>query len=541
MDPNFYINEDEMKLNISRMNKDLEKIYLGGGVKKLEAQRAQGKMTARERIAYLVDKETEVLEIGAFTGYEMYEEHGGCPAGGVIVVLGYVQKRLCVIIANDASVKAGAWFPITGKKNLRAQEIAMENRLPLIYLVDSAGVYLPMQDEIFPDKEHFGRIFRNNAIISSRGIPQIAAVMGSCVAGGAYLPIMSDECLIVENTGSIFLAGPYLVKAAIGEETDNETLGGAKTHNEISGVTDYKMKDDTECLDTIKKLVDKMGHFPRTGFDRKEAIAPVKDPTEILGYYPVGGLKPYDMRKVLECIVDGSELTEYKEHYGKTIICAYARINGWAVGIVANDRQVFKSGKGEMQMGGVIYSDSADKAARFVMNCNQKRIPLVFVQDVTGFMVGTRSEHGGIIKDGAKMVNAVSNSTVPKFTIIIGNSYGAGNYAMCGKAYDPRLIVAWPSAKIAVMGGGQAAKVLTQIQVSALKSKGHPPDAEEEKKLFETTSKRYEKQTTAYYAAARLWVDAIIDPRKTREWIAMGIEAADHAPVEKYNVGVIQT
>ncbi|HRG33844.1 MAG: acyl-CoA carboxylase subunit beta [Saprospiraceae bacterium] len=541
MDPNFYINEDEMKMSISRMNKDLEKIYLGGGVKKLEAQRAQGKMTARERIAYLVDKETEVLEIGAFTGYEMYEEHGGCPAGGVIVVLGYVQKRLCVIIANDASVKAGAWFPITGKKNLRAQEIAMENRLPLIYLVDSAGVYLPMQDEIFPDKEHFGRIFRNNAIISSRGIPQIAAVMGSCVAGGAYLPIMSDECLIVENTGSIFLAGPYLVKAAIGEETDNETLGGAKTHNEISGVTDYKMKDDTECLDTIKKLVDKMGHFPRTGFDRKEAIAPVKDPTEILGYYPVGGLKPYDMRKVLECIVDGSELTEYKEHYGKTIICAYARINGWAVGIVANDRQVFKSGKGEMQMGGVIYSDSADKAARFVMNCNQKRIPLVFVQDVTGFMVGTRSEHGGIIKDGAKMVNAVSNSTVPKFTVIIGNSYGAGNYAMCGKAYDPRLIVAWPSAKIAVMGGGQAAKVLTQIQVSALKSKGHPPDAEEEKKLFETTSKRYEKQTTAYYAAARLWVDAIIDPRKTREWIAMGIEAADHAPVEKYNVGVIQT
>jgi len=541
MDPNFYINEDEMKMSISRMNKDLEKIYLGGGVKKLEAQRAQGKMTARERIAYLVDKETEVLEIGAFTGYEMYEEHGGCPAGGVIVVLGYVQKRLCVIIANDASVKAGAWFPITGKKNLRAQEIAMENRLPLIYLVDSAGVYLPMQDEIFPDKEHFGRIFRNNAIISSRGIPQIAAVMGSCVAGGAYLPIMSDECLIVENTGSIFLAGPYLVKAAIGEETDNETLGGAKTHNEISGVTDYKMKDDTECLDTIKKLVDKMGHFPRTGFDRKEAIAPVKDPTEILGYYPVGGLKPYDMRKVLECIVDGSELTEYKEHYGKTIICAYARINGWAVGIVANDRQVFKSGKGEMQMGGVIYSDSADKAARFVMNCNQKRIPLVFVQDVTGFMVGTRSEHGGIIKDGAKMVNAVSNSTVPKFTVIIGNSYGAGNYAMCGKAYDPRLIVAWPSAKIAVMGGGQAAKVLTQIQVSALKSKGHPPDAEEEKELFETTSKRYEKQTTAYYAAARLWVDAIIDPRKTREWIAMGIEAADHAPVEKYNVGVIQT
>ena len=498
-------------------------------------------MTARERIAYLVDKETEVLEIGAFTGYEMYEEHGGCPAGGVIVVLGYVQKRLCVIIANDASVKAGAWFPITGKKNLRAQEIAMENRLPLIYLVDSAGVYLPMQDEIFPDKEHFGRIFRNNAIISSRGIPQIAAVMGSCVAGGAYLPIMSDECLIVENTGSIFLAGPYLVKAAIGEETDNETLGGAKTHNEISGVTDYKMKDDTECLDTIKKLVDKMGHFPRTGFDRKEAIAPVKDPTEILGYYPVGGLKPYDMRKVLECIVDGSELTEYKEHYGKTIICAYARINGWAVGIVANDRQVFKSGKGEMQMGGVIYSDSADKAARFVMNCNQKRIPLVFVQDVTGFMVGTRSEHGGIIKDGAKMVNAVSNSTVPKFTVIIGNSYGAGNYAMCGKAYDPRFIYAWPTAKIAVMGGEQAAKTMLQIQVASLKAKGQEVSAAEEKAILEKITQDYNRQTVPYYAAARLWVDQIIDPGETRKMISEGIAAANNNPeIPELKTGVFQ-
>lgn len=534
-------NEDELKIAIGKVNRELDRIRMGGGTKKLEAQRSQGKMTARERIEYLLDPDTPSWEIGAFAGFGMYEEEGGCPAGGVVVVIGYVRKRLCMIIANDATVKAGAWFPITGKKNLRAQEIAMENRLPLIYLVDSAGVYLPMQDEIFPDKEHFGRIFRNNAIISSMGIPQIAAIMGSCVAGGAYLPIMSDEALIVEGTGSIFLAGPYLVKAAIGEITDQETLGGARTQSEISGVTDYKMKDDRECLDTIKNLVDKMGKPPDAGFSREKPVEPRFKAEDLLKYYPAGGIKPYNMMNILECIVDDSSMTLYKEHYGKSILCAYARINGWAVGIVANDRQVIKSAKGEMQMGGVIYSDSADKATRFILNCNQKKIPLVFIQDVTGFMVGTRSEHGGIIKDGAKMVNAVANSTVPKFTIIVGNSYGAGNYAMCGKAYDPRLILAWPTAKIAVMGGGQAAKVLTQIQVSALKSKGKEPDAEEEKKLFDKISQRYEEQTTPYYAAARLWVDAIIDPRQTREWLSMGIEAASSAPVKKFNVGVIQT
>lgn len=541
MNQEFDKNEDALKLAVGKLNKELEKIYLGGGKKKLEAQQAQGKMTARERVTYLLDPDRPVLEIGAFAGFEMYEEHGGCPGAGVVVVLGYIQNRLCVVIANDATVKAGAWFPITGKKNLRAQEIAMENRLPLIYLVDSAGVYLPMQDEIFPDKEHFGRIFRNNAIISSMGIPQIAAIMGSCVAGGAYLPIMSDEALIVDKTGSIFLAGSYLVKAAIGEETDNETLGGATTHNSISGVTDYKMKDDPTCLDTIKKLVGQFGKDPEAGFDRVPSIPPLRKPNDLLGLFPENGLKPYDMTQIMECIVDQGSLLYYKEHYGKSIVCAYARIDGWAVGIVANDRKVFKSGKGEMQMGGVIYSDSADKATRFILNCNQKKIPLVFIQDVTGFMVGTRSEHGGIIKDGAKMVNAVSNSTVPKFTIVVGNSYGAGNYAMCGKAYDPRLIVAWPTAKIAVMGGAQAAKVLTQIQVASLKSKGEAPNDEEEKALFEKISQRYDKQTSAYYAASRLWVDAIIDPRDTRSWISTGIEAANHAPVQKFNVGVIQT
>ncbi|MBK9631613.1 MAG: acyl-CoA carboxylase subunit beta [Saprospiraceae bacterium] len=534
-------NEDELKLAIGKMTRELDRIKLGGGEKKLEAQRAQGKMTARERIEYLFDKDCEYWEIGAFAGFGMYEEHGGCPAAGVLTVIGYIQKRLCMVIANDATVKAGAWFPITGKKNLRAQEIAMENRLPLIYLVDSAGVFLPMQDEIFPDKEHFGRIFRNNAIISSRGIPQIAAIMGSCVAGGAYLPIMSDEALIVEGTGSIFLAGPYLVKAAIGEITDNETLGGASTHCEISGVTDYKMKNDHHCLDTIRSLVDKFGEGQNAGISKTKSLPPGIPVDQLLSVFPANGLKPYNMMNILECIVDENSVTLYKEAYGKSIICAYARIGGWAVGIVANDRQVIKSGKGEMQMGGVIYSDSADKATRFILNCNQKKIPLVFFQDVTGFMVGTRSEHGGIIKDGAKMVNAVANSTVPKFTVVVGNSYGAGNYAMCGKAYDPRFIVAWPTAKIAVMGGSQAARVLTQIQVSSLKSKGHEPNPEEEQNLFDTISKRYESQTTAYYAAARLWVDAIIDPRETRSWLIMGLEVASKAPIEKFNVGVIQS
>ncbi|MBN8681144.1 MAG: acyl-CoA carboxylase subunit beta [Chitinophagales bacterium] len=533
-------NADALQLLVANLNRRFEQIQVGGGQKRIEKLHKEGKMTARERIDYLLDAGKPRIEIGAFAAYEMYAEHGGCPAGGVVVVIGYVRGRQCIVVANDATVKAGAWFPITGKKNLRAQEIAMENRLPIIYLVDSAGVYLPMQDEIFPDKEHFGRIFRNNARLSSAGIPQIAAIMGSCVAGGAYLPIMSDEALIVEKTGSVFLAGPYLVKAAIGEDADKETLGGAATHSEISGVTDYKMPDDKTCLDTIKKLVDKFGRFENAGFDRAAPRPAFGQAEDLFRILPENSSKPYDSVEILKRLVDEGELTQYKEHYGKTIICAYARIDGWAVGIVANNRQVVKSAKGEIQFGGVIYSDSADKATRFILNCNQKKIPLVFLHDVTGFMVGTRSEHGGIIKDGAKMVNAVANSTVPKFTIIIGNSYGAGNYAMCGKAYDPRLIAAWPTAKIAVMGGEQAAKVLTQIQVQTLKDKGEAPDPAQEKALFEKTKSRYETQTSPYYAAARLWVDAIIDPRQTRSWISMGIEAANNAPVEKFNPGVIQ-
>lgn len=534
-------NEDQMKLLLGRLNNRLEVIHKGGGEKRIAKQHQQGKLTARERVAQLIDPNSSFLEIGAFAGYEMYAEYGGCPAGGVVAGIGQVAGRQCVIVANDATVKAGAWFPITGKKNLRAQEIAMENRLPIIYLVDSAGVFLPMQDEIFADKEHFGRMFRNNARMSSMGIPQIAAIMGSCVAGGAYLPIMSDEALIVDGTGSIFLAGPYLVKAAIGEDIDKETLGGATTQSEISGVTDYKVPDDQSCLKTIRGLIDKMGRFPRTGFDRIDARPPLLGPDELMSILPVERSQPYSTETLLKCLVDEGEYLLYKEGYGKTILCAYARIDGWAVGIVVNNRELVRSAKGEMQFGGVIYSDSADKAARFIMNCNQKKIPLVFLHDVTGFMVGSRSEHGGIIKDGAKMVNAVSNSTVPKFTVVMGNSYGAGNYAMCGKAYDPRLIVAWPTAKIAVMGGAQAAKTLLQIQISGLKAKGEElSEAEQAAKLEEITN-RYNEQTTPYYAAARLWVDAIIDPRKTREWISQGIEAADHAPIEPFNPGVLQT
>ena len=534
-------NEDHNKLGVSKMNRLLEQIHLGGGIKKIEKQHKKGKLSARERINHLVDSDQPIFEIGAFAGYEMYQEYGGCPAGGVIVVLAYVSGRQCIIVANDATVKAGAWFPITGKKNLRAQEIAMENKLPIIYLVDSAGVFLPMQDEIFPDKEHFGRIFRNNAKLSSMGVPQIAAIMGSCVAGGAYLPIMSDEALIVEGTGSIFLAGPYLVKAAIGEEVDKETLGGASTQSEISGVTDYKMPDDKTCLDTIKDLVGQIGFFPDAGFNREEPVPPAVDPEKLYSILPDSRTRPYKMVDLLKCIVDDSKLTFYKKDYGKTIICAYARIDGWSVGIVANNREVVKTKTGEMQFGGVIYSDSADKATRFIMNCNQKKIPLVFLHDVSGFMVGKRAEHGGIIKDGAKMVNAVANSTVPKFSVIIGNSYGAGNYAMCGKAYDPRLIVAWPSSKLAVMGGTQAAKVLAQIQVASLKAKGEEPDQKAQQELLKKIQDRYDHQTTPYYAAARLWVDAIIDPKETRKVISMGIEAANNAPVEQFNVGVIQT
>ncbi|MEZ5039276.1 MAG: acyl-CoA carboxylase subunit beta [Saprospiraceae bacterium] len=534
-------NEDSLKRLLAKMNYRLEAIMLGGGAKRIEKQHSLGKLTARERISFLIDKDSSFLEIGAFAGYGMYEEYGGCPAGGVIAGIGYISGRQCMIVANDATVKAGAWFPITGKKNLRAQEIAMENRLPIIYLVDSAGVFLPMQDEIFPDKEHFGRIFRNNAHLSSMGVPQVAAIMGSCVAGGAYLPIMSDEALIVDKTGSIFLAGPYLVKAAIGEDADQETLGGATTQSEISGVTDYKMPDDQTCLETIRDLIDKMGRFEQAGFSRETPQLPKEAPEEILQIFPDNPSKPYPTIEIVKRLVDESKLTIYKKDYGKTILCAYARIDGWAVGIVANNREVVKTAKGEMQFGGVIYSDSADKATRFILNCNQKKIPLIFLQDVTGFMVGTRSEHGGIIKDGAKMVNAVANSTVPKFTIIMGNSYGAGNYAMCGKAYDPRLIVAWPTAKVAVMGGSQAAKTLTQIQVASLKSKGQPPNPEEEERLFNEIKDRYETQTTPYYAAARLWVDAIIDPLQTRTWISEGIKAANNAPIARFNPGVIQT
>lgn len=539
MDIEFNKNEDQMKQLISAMEKKLEKIYLGGGKAKIDKQHEQGKLSARERIEYLLDKDAPQIELGAFAGDGMYADEGGCPSGGTVMVIGYVKGKQCIVVANDATVKAGAWFPITGKKNLRAQEIAMENRLPIIYLVDSAGVYLPKQDEIFPDKEHFGRIFRNNAIMSSMGITQIAAIMGSCVAGGAYLPIMSDEALIVNKTGTIFLAGSYLVKAAVGETIDNETLGGATTHCEISGVTDYKCKDDKDCLDKIRDIVDKIGDYKTAGFSRVEAKQPKKKAEEILG---ISGSKQFDMREVIERIVDDSQFEEYKEGYGMSILCGYARIDGWAVGIIANQRKVVKNKKGEMQFGGVIYSDSADKSTRFIMNCNQKKIPLVFLQDVTGFMVGSRSEHGGIIKDGAKMVNAVSNSVVPKFTIVIGNSYGAGNYAMCGKAYDPRLIVAWPTAKIAVMGGEQAAKVLVQIEVATLKGKGETITPEKEKELFDKIKNRYDSQTSPYYAAARLWVDAVINPLDTRKWLTMGIEMANHSPIKKkFNVGVIQT
>ncbi len=541
MDLNFNKNEDYNKLLASDLCVKLSKIKLGGGQKGIDKLHEQGKLTARERIEYLLDKNSNSIEIGAFAGDEMYSEHGGCPSGGVVVKIGYIKGKQSIVVANDATVKAGAWFPITGKKNLRAQEIAIENKLPIIYLVDSAGVYLPMQDEIFPDKEHFGRIFRNNAIMSSLGITQIAAVMGSCVAGGAYLPIMSDEALIVEKTGSIFLAGSYLVKAAIGENIDNETLGGATTHCEISGVTDYKAKDDKDALDKIRNIIDKMGDFDKAGFNRISPTEPTENQDDIFGILPKARNEQYDMLEIIKRLVDNSEFEQYKEGFGKTILTGYARIDGWAVGIVANQRKLVKTKSGEMQFGGVIYNDSADKATRFIANCNQKKIPLVFLQDVTGFMVGSKSEHGGIIKDGAKMVNAVSNSVVPKFTIIIGNSYGAGNYAMCGKAYDPRLIVAWPSAELAVMSGNSAAQVLLQIETASLKKRGETITPEKEQELFNKIKSRYDKQISPYYAAARIWTDAVINPLDTRKWISMGIEAANHAPIEKkFNLGVLQ-
>jgi acetyl-CoA carboxylase carboxyltransferase component len=538
----FNFNDDQMRLKISALEQQLSKIYEGGGKKRVEKLHASGKLTARERIELLLDPNSEQVEIGALAGYGMYKEHGGCPSGGVVVVIGYIKGKQCIVVANDATVKAGAWFPITGKKNLRAQEIAMENKLPIIYLVDSAGVYLPMQEEIFPDKENFGRIFRNNAQMSAMGIVQIAAVMGSCVAGGAYLPIMSDESLIVNGTGTIFLAGSYLVKSAIGESIDNETLGGATTQTEISGVCDYKVENDQECLKTIRDLIGRIGQKENAGFDRIKAEAPLVDIKNVYGIMPADRSKPYNTKEILKCLVDNSEYTEYKPTYGKSIITAYARVDGWSVGIVVNNREIVKNAKGEMQFGGVIYSDSADKAARFIMNCNQKNIPLIFLHDVSGFMVGSKSEQGGIIKDGAKMVNAMANSVVPKFSIVMGNSYGAGNYAMCGKAYDPRLIVGWPTAEIAVMSGAAAAKTLLQIEVATLKGKGEEITPEREKELYDHIKNRYDEQISPYYAASRLWIDAIIDPAETRKIISMGIEMANHAPIEKrYNVGVIQT
>ena len=537
----FNKNEDQYKQLVFQLHHKEKKVKLGGGEKKIDEQHKRGKLTARERIDRLIDKGSDFLEIGLFAGEGMYAEQGGCPSGGVVTGLGHIHGRLTVIVANDATVKAGAWFPITAKKNMRAQEIAMENRLPIVYLVDSAGVFLPMQDEIFPDKEHFGRQFRNNARMSAMGIIQIAAIMGSCVAGGAYLPIMSDEAMIVDKTGSIFLAGSYLVKAAIGEDIDNETLGGATTHCEISGVTDNKFPNDEACLEYIRDLFSKFGKPAFTGFNRIAPRSPKADPKEIYGLMPVDRVKPYDTLEIINRIVDEDSFSEYKALYGKTILCGTARIDGWSVGIVANQRKVVKTKKGEMQMGGVIYSDAADKAARFIMNCNQRKIPLLFIQDVSGFMVGSKAEHGGIIKDGAKMVNAMANSTVPKFTIIIGNSYGAGNYAMCGKAYDPRLIFAWPTAQIAVMSGASAAKTLLQIKVNTLKAQGKQITAEEEAALLKEITDKYNEQLSPYYAASRLWIDGIIDPVETRKAISIGIDAANHAPVDTFNVGVIQT
>lgn len=541
MSNDFNRNEDALKMAWSNVRQKLEKIEEGGGLKAAQKQKEKNKLTARERLSYLLDADKPFIEIGAFAGYEMYEEHGGCPAGGTVSGIGYVSGRQCVIVANDQTVKAGAWFPITGKKNLRMQEIAMENKLPIIYIVDSAGVYLPMQDEIFPDKENFGRIFRNNARMSAMGITQIAVVTGACVAGGAYLPIMSDETLMVEGAGSIFLAGPYLVKAAIGEDIDAETLGGAVTHTELSGIADYKFKTEQECLDQVKRIMEKLGPAANAGFNRATAVEPAKGKGEIYGILSEGNTKPYNMLDLIDCIVDKDSFDEFKKDYGKTIVCGYARIDGWAVGIVANQRIIVKSKKGEMQLGGVIYNDSADKAARFILNCNQKKIPLVFLQDVTGFMVGSRSEHSGIIKDGAKLVNAVANSVVPKITIIVGNSYGAGNYAMCGKAYDPRFIYAWPSAKIAVMGGEQAAKTMLQIQVAGMKAKGQEVTPEQEKEILDRITDNYTRQTKPFYAAARLWVDAIIDPKETRRVISEGIAAANNnADIEELKSGVFQ-
>ncbi len=535
------INKDALKMAWAELQQRIRKIKLGGGKARLKKLNEQGKLSARERVNQLVDNPDEVFEVGILAGEKMYEEHGGCPAAGVVVVIAHVSKKRCVIVANDPTVKAGAWFPMTAKKNLRAQEIAMENKIPIIYLVDSAGIYLPLQDQIFADKDDFGRIFRNNAKMSSMGIVQIAAIMGSCVAGGAYLPIMSDEAIIVEKTGSIFLAGSYLVKAAIGEDVENEFLGGADTHSGISGVTDYKVKDDPAALKKIRSLIEKIGDRPKAGFQRTPTKAPKFDSLSLYNVLPKSRAQPYNTYEVLDRITDENSMDEYKKEYGQTLITTYAKIEGWSVGIIANQRKVVKSKTGEMQFGGVIYGDAADKATRFIANCNQKNIPLVFLQDVTGFMVGSKAEHGGIIKDGAKMVNAVANSVVPKFTIIIGNSFGAGNYAMCGKAYDPRFILAWPTAKLAVMGGSQAANVLLQIEKASAKKSGTPIDDKKEALLREKIQKRYDEKTDILHAASQLWVDAVIQPEETRAWISMGIEIANNAPSqEKFNMGVLQ-
>lgn len=540
--PSFSKREDYYKELLRKLNAEKEKVKLGGGQKAIEKHKAKGKLTARERINRLLDNQKEFFELSSFAAYRMYEEHRGAPCAGTVYGIGKINGRYHVVVANDATVKAGAWFPITAKKNLRAQEMAMENKLPIIYLVDSAGVFLPMQDEIFPDKEHFGRVFRNNAIMSSMGIPQIAAIMGPCVAGGAYLPIMSDEALIVEGEGSVFLAGSHLVKAAIGEVIDNESLGGAKVQSNISGVTDYIMKNDEECLAQIRSLTEKFGEQPKAGFNRIESKPPLFSTKEIYGLLHEDTTKPYDTYELIARIVDNSKIDEYKAGYGKTLITAYARIDGWSVGIIANQRNIVKTESGEMQVGGVIYSDSADKAARFIMNCNQKKIPLLFLQDVTGFMVGSRAEHGGIIKDGAKMVNAVANSVVPKITIIVGNSFGAGNYAMCGKAYDPRFIFAYPNAKIAVMGSSQAASVLLDIKIKQAEKSGEHPSEKDKKKLLDEIAKVYDEKNSPLYAAARLWIDEIIDPALTREYVSMAIEVANNNPdIERFNPGIIQT
>lgn len=537
----FLIREDAYKQVVRKLENERKITHKGGGEKALQKMREKGKMPARERISRLIDQGTSFMELNTFAAYGMYEEWGGAPSSGTVFGIGKIHGRDCVIVANDSTVKAGAWFPVTCKKNLRAQEISIENRLPIIYLVDSAGVFLPLQDEIFPDKEHFGRIFRNNAKMSAMGIPQIAAIMGPCVAGGAYLPIMSDEALIVKGEGSVFLAGSHLVKAAIGEVIDNESLGGAVVQSNISGVTDYVMENDKECIDQIRSLIEKFADTKKAGFSRTLANPPAFSENEIYGILPDDPIKQYDTYELLARIVDNSEIDEYKAGYGKTIITAYARIDGWAVGIVANQRSVVKSAKGEMQVGGVIYSDSADKATRFILNCNQRKIPLLFLQDVTGFMVGSKAEHGGIIKDGAKMVNAVANSVVPKITIITGNSYGAGNYAMCGKAYDPRFIFAWPAAKISVMGGSQAANVLLDIKIKQLQKKGKELSEEEKLRMHDEIRDSYDSKSSPLYAAARLWIDEVIDPARTREYISRCLEAANNNPdTEEFKVGVIQ-